>query len=318
MNKLTYKQILSDFDVFEEGDFFRHYRLPIGSFILFSPGKEKISCIELCNFTEITPEDLGLLLDKPIFIRTEAEEFTFDVVTDKEKILQYLFDLGFFDNKTNYFSYHVQPGEGYLLNCISANKKTRSVNLLHTINNSVGVKFDNLLAYHDNSNTNSSNIYVTFDPLKYGNLLTDANINRGFHLILLASANNLLFDKVYEYNKNTSVILGNEDPLLILKLYCYYLNKREPEFIYVESDYSQILVGLKKDIFSVTEVMVLMNKCIEYIRSEFGSDISTFYDIKASGTYTYISFRNTKNLIFTFNRIFREVFKANLSINTVL
>jgi hypothetical protein len=318
MTNLTYKQILSGYTIHEEGDFFQYYKLHNGGYILYSPRKEKISCIELFNFTEISPEDLGILLDKPIFMRSDIEEFSFEIVTQKEVLLQYIFDVGFLDKKTGYFTHSIQPGEGYLVNCISPNKKSKGINFIHTQENRVGVRFDNLIAYRDNDNTESSNLYITFDPDKYNSIINDAGINNDFFVVLLASANNLLFNKVYEYEKSTSVIIGKEDPLLILQLYAFYLNKSEYDFISVDSDYSQILVGFNKDMLGVPDVLSLMNKCIEDIRSEFGNDINTFYDIKASGRYTFISFRKSRPLIVSFNNRLREAFKEKLTLNTVL
>ncbi|MFV0536356.1 MAG: hypothetical protein ACK5M3_03190 [Dysgonomonas sp.] len=318
MNELTYKQILTDFEAQEEGDFFRLYKLSIGSFIIYSPAKDKISCIECCNFMEITPEDLGVLLDKPIFMHSDIEDFSFEVQTNKEKILQYIFDIGFLDNNTGYYTHAIEPGEGYILDCISANKKIKSLNLINNTEGRPKLVFDNLLSYRDNGNTNAENLYVTFDSEKYNSLTTDPDLNSESFAILLASANNLLLNKVYEYNKKTFVVTGNENPLLVLKLYSFFLNKEEHNFISLDNDYAQLLVGFNKELFAVTDVMNLMNKCIEDIRNEFGSNICSFYDIKATGTFSYISFRNSRPLVSVFNRKFKEVFNAKLTVNTLI
>ena len=62
-------------------------------YVLFSPKKDVVSCIELYNFSEIGPIQLALLLSYQSADEIEQDEFTFAANCTREQIIDYLFDV---------------------------------------------------------------------------------------------------------------------------------------------------------------------------------------------------------------------------------
>ena len=88
---MNYRTILNDYLPIEQGDFMLRYKINGRGYVLFSPKKDVVSCIELYNFSEISPMQLALLLTfQP---KDEQDEFSFSASCTKEQIIDYLFDV---------------------------------------------------------------------------------------------------------------------------------------------------------------------------------------------------------------------------------
>ncbi len=90
---MNYRTILNDYKPIEQGDFMLRYKINGRSYVLFSPKKDVVSCIELYNFSEIGPIQLALLLSYQSADEIEQDEFTFAANCTREQIIDYLFDV---------------------------------------------------------------------------------------------------------------------------------------------------------------------------------------------------------------------------------
>lgn len=322
MSELTYKQLLSGYSPKEEGDFFVQYKLDIGTFVIYAPKDGQISCIEMFSYNDLSPIDLSVLLDKPMILYSEEHEYSFEHSCKREDLLKYLFDVNKLDKDTGSIRHTVLPFDAYLLEDVSVSirKQQKVINIFnYNSQDKIFLSFDNTITYRDNGNKNVDIIYITFDPRKYDSLVSDVEINNNFFIFLLATGNNLFFDKIFEYGKQMNVILGKENPIEVLKLYVYFLNLNNPASTTLDYSNYQILIGFKKEIYPVPDIMNIINESIDYVRQEISSEVRNFYNAKATKETLYISFRNSHILSYAFNYSLRNKFKEKFNkIATIL
>ena len=122
---MNYRTILNDYKPIEQGDFMLRYKINGRGYVLFSPKKDVVSCIELYNFSEISPIQLALLLTfQP---KDEQDEFSFSASCTNEQIIDYLFDVE--ESQGCAKIRHTSGLQGYLLYDLAKADKVR--NLFH-------------------------------------------------------------------------------------------------------------------------------------------------------------------------------------------
>lgn len=122
---MNYRTILNDYQPIEQGDFMQKYKINGRSYVLFSPKKDMVSCIELHNFSEISPVQLALLLFRQSKDEKEQDEFAFSVTCTKEQIIDYLFDVEGSDGYAKIR--HTSGLQGYLMYDLSKPEKVRNL-----------------------------------------------------------------------------------------------------------------------------------------------------------------------------------------------
>lgn len=120
---MNYRTILNDYLPIEQGDFMLRYKINGRGYVLFSPKKDVVSCIELYNFSEISPMQLALLLTfQP---KDEQDEFSFSAYCTKEQIIDYLFDVE--ESQGCAKIRHTSGLQGYLLYDLAKADKVRNL-----------------------------------------------------------------------------------------------------------------------------------------------------------------------------------------------
>lgn len=120
---MNYRTILNDYLPIEQGDFMLRYKINGRGYVLFSPKKDVVSCIELYNFSEISPMQLALLLTfQP---KDEQDEFSFSASCTKEQIIDYLFDVE--ESQGCAKIRHTSGLQGYLLYDLAKADKVRNL-----------------------------------------------------------------------------------------------------------------------------------------------------------------------------------------------
>ena len=90
---MNYREVLFPYQPLEPGDFMYRYDINNRGYIIYSPEKNKISCLELYDFTDISPFQLAVSIQRVRIETPEQNEFVFDKVCSKEDLLRYLFDI---------------------------------------------------------------------------------------------------------------------------------------------------------------------------------------------------------------------------------
>ncbi|MDR0603555.1 MAG: hypothetical protein LBG80_04540 [Bacteroidales bacterium] len=295
---VTYKSLLKNTRPVETGDFMHIYQFDKGHFILYSPQKGKVSCIELMNFTEISPYELGLFLEVDVESLLQEEEFVFDVVTDKESVLAYIFDINHLDD----FRYRneVQPFHGFVL------KESDRIRNLAEIETS-SFKFDNVICSIDNGNASADELLITFDPGKYDRVV-NSDLNSEYYIHLFPAAYSYLLEKLSK-DKKLNLLIGKENPLEILKTFIFFLNRAESGSILLDTSNSFLSLGLKKEFFPTEDIVNMSTRAIKQIRATHGSSVKTVYTLKNTEEWCFIMFRNAADIIYSLNEAIYEKFK---------
>ena len=122
---MNYRTILNDYKPIEQGDFMLRYKINGRSYVLFSPKKDVVSCIELYNFSEISPIQLALLFSYQSADEIEQEEFTFTANCTREQIIDYLFDVEGSEDCVKIR--HTSGLQGYLMYDLAKADKVRNL-----------------------------------------------------------------------------------------------------------------------------------------------------------------------------------------------
>ena len=138
---MNYRTILNDYKPIEQGDFMLRYKINGRSYVLFSPKKDVVSCIELYNFSEISPIQLALLLSYHSVDEIEQEEFTFTANCTREQIIDYLFDVEGSEDCVKIR--HTSGLQGYLMYDLVKSDKVRNLFQFDIEKKELRLLFDN-------------------------------------------------------------------------------------------------------------------------------------------------------------------------------
>ena len=138
---MNYRTILNDYKPIEQGDFMLRYKINGRSYVLFSPKKDVVSCIELYNFSEISPIQLALLLSYQSADEIEQDEFTFAANCTREQIIDYLFDVEGSEDCVKIR--HTSGLQGYLMYDLVKSDKVRNLFQFDIEKKELRLLFDN-------------------------------------------------------------------------------------------------------------------------------------------------------------------------------
>lgn len=294
MDSNTYKNILSGYIPEEEGDFFLKYRINGMQYIVYSAEPLKISCMELCNFNDITKKELSLFInnfalsdeDKPV-----DDEFRFEQVCGREQLLQYLFDMeGEFD--TRLYQSHVSGYEGVVLYG-KLDKLKNTVRNLYEIRSDFesGLLFDNSLSYSMYSKDEAiDRAHICFDPLIYKKLLEDGGVKG--RIYCLASSSAYILSQAILPGRQSCLYVGNDyRESLEALIFHYHLTAGEggKAEISFYSDRGQVAVTFSES-FEFERLVNLGTSANRYLRDMTGKNaLKNMYDLRThQGKATFI------------------------------
>ena len=327
MKKITYSQVFKDITPVEEGDFFKEFSLPTGNFIVFSPERHKLSCVEMLRYKEYEPDIVALLLDITLEDE-EIEEFTFEEVVNVDRLLMYIFDARNIEDNGK-VNYKVNQMPAYILKTLADSNYKKGFNFFNYLENgkSASLTYDDKVAYRTN-NATSDNIIICFDPCIYNRYTSDELTNKESLIYLFGSANAIFFDMIYEMltDKNTvTLIRGNEEPVVILRLLIHIMNRQSHNSIIFDADEFQIMVGYNSEALGI-QVMKLVNKVNESMRVANINGRSIVDEKKAIGHLIetkstvktgYHTFRNSKFITEHYLGVLYQEFQNDFKISMV-
>ena len=110
---MNYQTVLQNYHPTEQGDFVLRYEIGGRGYVVYSPEKDALSCIELHGFSELTPWQLAFVLSLDMQQMKEQDELSLFVCCKREKLLSYLFDVE--ESETVLKTKHVSGWQGYLM-----------------------------------------------------------------------------------------------------------------------------------------------------------------------------------------------------------
>jgi hypothetical protein len=122
---MNYQTVLQNYHPTEQGDFMLRYEIGGRGYVVYSPEKDALSCIELHGFSELTPWQLAFVLSLDMQQMKEQDEFSLSVCCKREKLLSYLFDVE--ESETVLKTKHVSGWQGYLMMDIHKPDRVRNV-----------------------------------------------------------------------------------------------------------------------------------------------------------------------------------------------
>ena len=140
---MNYQTVLQNYHPTEQGDFMLRYEIGGRGYVVYSPEKDALSCIELHGFSELTSWQLAFVLSLDMQQMKEQDEFSLSVCCKREKLLSYLFDVE--ESETTLKTKHVSGWQGYLMMDIHKPDKVRNVFQFHPETKEVRLVFDNRL-----------------------------------------------------------------------------------------------------------------------------------------------------------------------------
>ena len=140
---MNYQTVLQNYHPTEQGDFMLRYEIGGRGYVVYSPEKDALSCIELHGFSELTPWQLAFVLSLDMQQMKEQDELSLFVCCKREKLLSYLFDVE--ESETVLKTKHVSGWQGYLMMDIHKPDRVRNVFQFHPETKEARLVFDNRL-----------------------------------------------------------------------------------------------------------------------------------------------------------------------------
>lgn len=142
---MNYSEVLNPYQPLETGDFMYRYYINDREYIIYSPERNKISCLELFDFKDLSAYQLSVSIQAKVQVQSESEElkeFSFDHVCSKEDLIAYLFDIT--EGKTEIRKVRkVSNNEGYFLFELKSAHKIRNFYQFNPESKEYQLVFDN-------------------------------------------------------------------------------------------------------------------------------------------------------------------------------
>ena len=160
---MKYSSILKGIEPVESGDFMKQYEVNGRDYVIYSPEKDKCSCLELYTFTNITPEQLAFFISAKE-TDEEEDEFRFTRICPQNDLVKYLFDIEDFYEGIGIC--HVSKSEGYVMYDIENPGKIRNFYICDN-NGPCRLKFKNENCFAASGDENSREIALCWSPVDY-------------------------------------------------------------------------------------------------------------------------------------------------------
>lgn len=307
---MNYREVLFPYQPLEPGDFMYRYEINNREYIIYSPEKDKVSCLELYDFTDLSPFQLTIAIQRVKVDTPEQQEFTFAKVCSKENLIKYLFDI-----TENISQYRKRRGvsnfEAYFLYHLKHPTKVRNIYQFNPSNNDSQLVFDNdvcIASIFEDVRTRMVNL--CWDPVTLKNI--EEQDSERHVSYLLASSNPMICEHIYEKIKERSAAINLYNCSLdALLFFSYYIKKKGIEkSISVFSDDRNITV-LMNEWYPTTLIRFIsrIQKMYNLIsRKKYESfearDITVYQLVSIAGSQSFLRFPNDTTAIEIF---FREI-----------
>lgn len=298
MKTMNYREVLFPYQPLEPGDFMYRYEINNREYIIYSPEKDKVSCLELYDFMDISPFQLAISIQRVKVDTPELKEFEFAKVCSKENLIKYLFDI--IDNISQYRRIRgVSNFEAYFLFHLKHPTKVRNIYQFNPNNNESQLVFDNdvcIAAIFDDIRTQTINL--CWDPVTFRNI--EEQDSERYTSYLLASSNPMICEHIYKkVDERSATINIYNYSLDALLFFSYYIKKKGIEkSISIFSDSKNITV-LMSDWYPTTlvrfisKIQKMYNLILRKKYEEFETrDITVYQLISIAGSQSFLRFPN--------------------------
>lgn len=190
MKTLTYKEVLNDYMSEEQGNFLIRYHINGIEYIIYSPKEREVSCLELLTFKDISPFQLAVQINWLNHEKWKDGEFEFNYSCNKEKLIQYLFDIEQGDDLRS--RRHVSRHEGYILQEVGQPFRARNFFQYNMETKEYQLVFDNTIcATGAHLEGEFDQVNVCWNPVVFAGLEKQKR-----SAVLLASSNPILYNYV--------------------------------------------------------------------------------------------------------------------------
>lgn len=306
---MNYREVLFPYQPLEPGDFMYRYDINNREYIIYSPEKEKVSCLELYDFMDISPFQLAISIQRVKIDTPELKEFDFAKVCSKEELIKYLFDI--VDSKTQYRKVRgVSNFEAYFLYHLKHPSKVRNLFQFNPYNNDSQLVFDNdvcIATIFDDIKTNTINL--CWNPVTFRNIEEQ---DRERHTsYLLPSSNPIICEYIYKIVEERSATINLYNCSLdALLFFSYHIKKRGIEkriSVFFESENITILMHdwyPTTLIRFVSKMQKMYNAVARKKYEEYEARDITVYQLISIASQSFLRFPNDEIAIEIF---FKEI-----------
>lgn len=293
---MKYSEVLNPYQPLETGDFMYRYYINDREYIVYSPEQNKISCLELYNFKDLTPYQLAVSIQTKIQTEQgEVQEFSFEHVCSKEALISYLFDIT--EGKTEIRKVRrVSNNEGYFLFELKAAHKIRNFYQFNPESKEYQLVFDNDIccaAIHED--VISDVVNVCWNPVIFS--ILEGQTEQKSTSYLLPSSNPILCahvcKKAQERNARINLYVGKNSMEALLFFSYYIAGKGFEKSISVFSDSKHVTVEMERwNPVTLVKFMSKIQKMInEKLRKQFGEeDEVTIYRLESVAGKSFLAF----------------------------
>lgn len=286
---MNYSKILYSYQPVEIGDFMCRYYINEREYIIYSPEQDKISCLELYYFKDLTPYQLAILInyrDEDL----EIEEFTFDFVCSRDELITYLYDVKK-GKVENLKIRNVSNNNCYLLHEVKSPHKVRNIYQFDAENESYQLLFDNEICYTsflDNIECNIINI--CWNPIIFS--LLEKQIQEMKPSFLLASSNPMLCAYIYgiaqQRSAEINLCINNDYAEALIFLSGYLKNKKIDKSFSYFSDNK--IVTISVDNWNPITLVKFISKAQKRCNEKYGEEEFFIYHLETICGQSFITF----------------------------
>lgn len=304
---MKYSEVLYTYQPLETGDFMCRYYINDREYIVYSPEQGKISCLELCNFKDITPYELAILIQRVISDQIEVEEFSFAHICNRDNLITYLFDVSA-DNPEGVSKIrHISNNIGYFLYELKASHKVRNIYQYNKSNNEYQLLFENEVCYTSIfEDTLNQSINICWNPVTFSLLEEDNKFS-----YLLASSNPILCVGIIKMIQDQSAKINmcinrnSMEALLFLAHYTEYKDAQKGLSISYDNKRVTVLMKNWQPITLVRFVSKIQKKCREAfmdVYKEVQEREFMFYQLESVAGRNFVTFPKNDLVIEIFLR----------------
>lgn len=295
MKILTYKEVLNDYMSEEQGDFLHRYYINDMEFIIYSPKGGIVSCLELLTFKDISPYQLAIQIDWLKQDKWEGGEFEFSYSCNKEKIIQYLFDLE--QGEDIKHRRHVSRHEGYILKEVNQPFRARNFYQYNLETKEYQLVFENTVgATGANLDGEVDWVNICWNPVVFAGLEENQQ-----PAVLLASSNPILYNyvsKIVTEKEARIKLYVDSNALDALNFISYYItDKQLQKGISIYQDDAIITISMggwnpRNVISFVSHLKKLCNAHYDKLYNNFERDIISPYQCVSINNKSFVTFPN--------------------------
>lgn len=297
---MKYSEVLNPYQPIETGDFMYRYYINDREYIIYSPERNKISCLELFDFKDLSAYQLSVSIQAKVQVQSESEklkEFSFDHVCSKENLIAYLFDITI--RKTGIRKVRkVSNNQGYFLFELKKAPKIRNFYQFNPESKEYQLVFDNDIcctAIHED--VTSDVVNVCWNPVTFSVL--EGQTEQKNTSYLLPSSNPILCahvcKKAQDRNARINLYVGKNDMEALLFFSYYIAFKEIKKSFSIFPDSKQVTVEMEHwNPVTVVKFMSKMQNTInEKLRKLFGEEGEvTIYRLESVAGKSFLTFPN--------------------------